>query len=1098
MNSLPIALSHPIALGIPEAMTSAVPKLSSEQTYSFVDVSRPQTPDYNQSTPQSLSRAVYNRRAEYTRPFRIKVKVGSWNVAACPNVESDIKDWFVEGKGVVTQIAGLNLGSSHVEPVGAQEERFIGMKRRGTGDSTLPIGDSGEVVGGDEVGLYVLGLQEIVSLSSAKEYIGRVYVDNGPVNVWKEACGKAVPKGYELVSESQMSGLLLLIYASPTIAPTISNGSSTSVGTGVMGYLGNKGAVCTRIVLGETTSLVFINAHLASGIDKQHLERRVWDWSTILSRTKFAAINRGGVVDDNDQSISDADFAFVFGDLNFRLEGLPGNDIRRLLMLHTKGEYDIGSKQRASMDDEIGQNAKPIVIHSIDSEDDEISESGNRSRASSDVFSDLPDPDDFVQDPHNDPTSLQATLDSLIPHDQLKRMQRQKKAFHDGWREGPITFLPTYKYDVGSYANFDSGEKQRSPSWCDRILFRTRKDKEDYEKQSKEAEEAKKRDEEMKSRGLDEEARNEEVIFDYDPEADGTPHVIGSYDEYDYDENEDTTAGTIAELDNQEIYGGPGKELQLDVYTSHQRVLSSDHKPLSALFTLSYDAVVPSLKSRIHAEVARELDRAENEQRPTITILVNNAAQSGVGAWPEPTTTDAAMGVDFCDVGYLRRKMVSLTIANTGAVTAKFSFIPRPGPEGEQIKPDWLSFRFVDSYEMDGEKTRLENEVSLMPGDTITANLEVFVDKIEMVRKLNNAEILLDDILVLRVTDGRDYFIPLRGSWLPSPFGRSMDELIRIPPTGTRKLKGKISMETAVTTSAPRELVRLTEAIESIIERAVAEKSMVEELSGYTPDGWPFEATTPSSQRHQNRGYVLDALETDQPLLDAFPIEVGTVEKVEILAEVLLPFLGSISDGLVAAECWEKIDPILLGRKTMMQPDELKSLTLDVLSEKPHHHISLVFLTACLQKIVVERCPSVPQRSTSGESYESRESRESGRSGEADGGNGGGSGGGGTPRKRDSIRKSIGSAKEKVERAKAHARKHSRGKSQGGDVKNGGAKVGVEGLTTSDGVQEAKRVVVEKKIAELVAPVVVRSSTKGDRRVEVRKMEVLEAMLLKD
>jgi hypothetical protein len=33
------------------------------------------------------------------------------------------------------------------------------------------------------------------------------------------------------------------------------------------------------------------------------------------------------------------------------------------------------------------------------------------------------------------------------------------------------------KYDVGSVAMFDTSEKQRGPSWCDRILFRSLQDK---------------------------------------------------------------------------------------------------------------------------------------------------------------------------------------------------------------------------------------------------------------------------------------------------------------------------------------------------------------------------------------------------------------------------------------------------------------------------------------------------------------------------------------------------------------------------------------------------------------------------------------------
>ncbi|QSZ34483.1 hypothetical protein DSL72_006077 [Monilinia vaccinii-corymbosi] len=63
-------------------------------------------------------------------------------------------------------------------------------------------------------------------------------------------------------------------------------------------------------------------------------------------------------------------------------------------------------------------------------------------------------------------------LGKLLERDQLLASKRKNpwfrlRAFH----ELPITFAPTYKYDVGT-DNYDTSEKKRAPAWCDRLLYR--------------------------------------------------------------------------------------------------------------------------------------------------------------------------------------------------------------------------------------------------------------------------------------------------------------------------------------------------------------------------------------------------------------------------------------------------------------------------------------------------------------------------------------------------------------------------------------------------------------------------------------------------
>ncbi|KAI0003559.1 Endonuclease/exonuclease/phosphatase, partial [Xylariaceae sp. FL0662B] len=757
--------------------------------------------DLTSATHYSLSRAVHARKAEYVRPHRIRIKVGTWNVANCPGTDKDLASWFVDGKGVEPQfdasLARLNISennavadllkhdtdaksrtnaksgnsSSHVDksdPV--RSDRRDGLMQ---GEAQEP---AVRLLGDDEIGLYVLGLQEIVGLNVVQQSF---YADPSSVAKWQDALEAALPKGYTRVASHQLVGLLLLIYASPEVAKTISNESTVPVGTGILGllgYMGNKGAISSRIVLGDTTRLVFSNCHLASGHDQTSLDRRCWDYNKIVTSTKFAPINQGGVVEEEGEKLGDEDFAIWFGDLNFRVDSLPGEDIRRLLMLHTRGEYDISKKDSAG--ERLGDNGVIILRNNEDGDDsDGLHTPGMVSREASfdedrgDDNTELPDPDDFAPDPEDDPASLQATLNSLLPHDQLRQMIKQRKAFHEGWREAPITFLPTYKYDVGTVGLFDSSEKQRAPSWCDRILYRTRADVSEHERKCKDEIEAKKKDEEMTARGIDQVLDDESVLFDYDPSTESTAttnDLAYGYDEYN-DAEEDTDQVVTKE--------GFVDKINLEVYTSHQRIMSSDHKPVVAVFTLDYDAIVPELKARVHAEVAKELDRAENEGRPGITVLVDR--KDSVDA-DDQHVTDGSEGVDFGKLGFLRRETRSLTIANTGRVAASFSFVEKPSIPDDQTKgPDWLEVKFVRSI-VDNEgdsQGPLGDEIALEPGETVNATIQVNVHDLAHVRALNEEAAQLEDVLVLRVTNGRDHFIPIRATWVPTCFGRSLEEL---------------------------------------------------------------------------------------------------------------------------------------------------------------------------------------------------------------------------------------------------------------------------------------------------------------------------------
>ena len=926
-----------------------------------------------ESTPQSLSQAVSARKVEFVRKKTIKIKVGTWNVAAAAGAEKDLGGWFVDGKGDQTlsdtleELAIVDDGGEDQKDVESVEDQ---ESRRRRNKSTLPKNDPAAIPGGSDIGLYVLGLQEIIDVSSASEAL-RPYLDPNPGKRWKKEIRSHLPAGYEKVAEQQLLGMLILVFASAEVASAVTSVSATSVGTGLMGYMGNKGATSVRLVLGETTKLLFVNCHLSAGADKAALARRNWDASQIVSRTRFSPFEDGDLIENDGVGIGDEDFGFWFGDLNYRLDDIPGDDVRRLLLLHTRNEYDVENKSKRKIDTELGYvNASSADLPADARDSEEMISRATLDNAG--VGEHI--------DPRSDPSSLHTTLQSLLPHDQLRNQMKLQQAFHEGWQEGEIGFLPTYKYDIGSVGMFDSGEKKRSPSWCDRILYRTQKTKLDAERRAKEKADAKKNDDEMKARGLDEAADENSVLFDYDPDRDGLAYGD------DYDEADDASHGPEPKKTREDL----DDSITIDQYVSHQRVISSDHKPLSAVFTVTYDAVVPDLKAKVHQEVARDLDKAENENRPGVTVVVDSHSEETIESADESIETHDLNGVDFGKIRYGFPISSGLTIANTGQAPATFSFIDRPVAEGQKggVAPPWLGLQVETESNNQNQNDTAIREYTLSPGESTGVILRVEIVDLKMVHSLNNDKLKLEDVLVLRISKGRDHFVPVVGEWLPTCLCRTLDELVCIPEGGVRGLRltgaprpdendksRPKAHRTSTRHSAPRELFMLTEAIQDYAERSIAEWDMIHagETAPWleTDHGiwWPFDSRTwllpAGCERSRLVALAIEALDTTASFNDVFPAEVSRLTRLEILVETLFIFLKSLRDGIVPQNLWAEMEAQLAYQdknKTSLGSEDAQVWIMEIMSKAPVHSVALTFLTFMLVKIIDELVPPM-QRS---------------------------------------------------------------------------------------------------------------------------------------
>jgi inositol polyphosphate 5-phosphatase INPP5B/F len=265
--------------------------------------------------------------------------------------------------------------------------------------------------------VYAIGFQEIVDLNAMN-----VALDNTKsqqrAQFWQDlisACLLHTGISYQVVSSRVMVGLCLFIFVKEKLLNQVRDIRSAQLGVGIMGIMGNKGGVCIRLSLYDS-SICFICAHLAA--HRENVAGRNSDFKNIHEKTVFPAegtYDESGRFDNSDVvrprhgaaksygvdlNVQDHDFVFWLGDLNYRI------------------------------DDDI----------SID----EI----------------------FLKIKNNE-------LAYLREKDQLN-IERLKGNVFQGFFEGELNFPPTYKYQPGT-DDYEARpeKKKRAPAWCDRVLWRT-------------------------------------------------------------------------------------------------------------------------------------------------------------------------------------------------------------------------------------------------------------------------------------------------------------------------------------------------------------------------------------------------------------------------------------------------------------------------------------------------------------------------------------------------------------------------------------------------------------------------------------------------
>ncbi|XP_055684041.1 inositol polyphosphate 5-phosphatase OCRL [Lutzomyia longipalpis] len=158
----------------------------------------------------------------------------------------------------------------------------------------------------DPPDLYAIAFQELDL--SPKAY---AVSETRPDLVWVSRVMDGVHPGgaYEELISVRLVGMMLIIVIRKELRRSIKSIATTTVGTGTLNMMGNKGGVGVSVEFQENF-ICFVNAHLAAHVHE--VVRRKEDHDEILRRMQF----EHGITK---RSIEEHDHIFWFGDLNYRI-----------------------------------------------------------------------------------------------------------------------------------------------------------------------------------------------------------------------------------------------------------------------------------------------------------------------------------------------------------------------------------------------------------------------------------------------------------------------------------------------------------------------------------------------------------------------------------------------------------------------------------------------------------------------------------------------------------------------------------------------------------------------------------------------------------
>uniref|UniRef100_A0A3Q3VXN8 phosphoinositide 5-phosphatase n=1 Tax=Mola mola TaxID=94237 RepID=A0A3Q3VXN8_MOLML len=243
-----------------------------------------------------------------------------------------------------------------------------------------------------------------------------------------------------------------------------------------------------------------------------------------------------------------------------------------------------------------------------------------------------------------------------------------------------------------------------------------------------------------------------------------------------------------------------GKNIKQQHYQSHMALKTSDHKPVSSLLVTGVKRVNSEAYKKTFEEIVRNIDKMENECIPSVTL--------------------AKQEFHFRDVKYMQHQAETLNIFNDGQVPCQFEFIQKPN-ELTYCKP-WL--------------TANPHKGFIAQDGSVDIELEVFVNR-STASDLNSGKDQIEDILVLHLEHGKDYFISMSGNYLPSCFGTSIHSLCHMrepiqdmPPETLRELVKMSPTENAANPEKPLDIPKeLWMMVDHLFRNAIKQEDIFQQ-----------------------------------------------------------------------------------------------------------------------------------------------------------------------------------------------------------------------------------------------------------------------------